>query len=144
MPSPKPRRAILRRAALASVLVPLAGCSTELYSSEDGTGQPDIVLKNCHSEPKTVQVTVTHVETGETVYDETHTVPEDYCSDVGPSYELETVWTDPGEYVIRAEAEEMEPAEATVLLSEHAVTNDTATREIHIDDGEIRIPGEDS
>lgn len=125
--------------ALLSVSVPLAGCSVEPSSDGDG-GQPDIVIKNCHSESETLQVTVTRVETDETVHDESHTVPGDYCSDMGPSYEIGSVWTEPGEYLIGAEGAGLESTEATVSLSEHAVTNDTATREIHVDDGAITIP----
>lgn len=85
-------------------------------------------------------MTVTYVKTGETVLDATHTVPADYCSDMGPSYYIEEVWVDPGEYRIRAEVDRMNPVEQIVTLSETAVKEDTGTRSIIIDDGEVDIP----
>lgn len=130
------RRSFCAAIAVPSVAVSLAGCSSnDVHVPSDQPGQPDIQLKNCRSESVTVQVTVTYVETGETVYDDSHSVPGDYCSDMGPSYYLEEVWTDPGEYRIRAEASGVGSDEATVELSKSAVEDDSATRSVRIDSG---------
>lgn len=119
----------------------LAGCTSDVYVPEDLPGGPDLALKNCHAEAVDVHVIVTFVESGETVHDATHTIPGDFCSDVGPSYYVEEVWVDPGEYRIRAEVPGMGAAEATTTLSEVDVREDTGTRSIHVDDGEVDIYG---
>ncbi|MFC7080509.1 hypothetical protein ACFQJ6_10660 [Halorussus caseinilyticus] len=135
-----PRRRVLRAAFVGFASVTLAGCTTDdIDSPEDRPGRPDIQLKNCYADSKEVRVVVTYLETGESVYDETHVVPGDFCSDAGPSYNLEAVWTEPGAYRVRVEVPGIGASEATVDLSEQAVGDDTATRSVYVDDGEIEI-----
>ena len=133
------RRRFLRAAAVVCVPL-LSGCASDVHWPEDVPGQPDLVLKNCHSEAVELRVSVRHVETDETVHDESHSVPGDFCSDMGPSYHIEQVWTSPGEYAVRAAGDGVESAEGTVTLSELEVDEDTGTRSIHVSHGEITIP----
>lgn len=136
---PLPRRRILRSLGSIVGITWVAGCTVETRAPAGNSQQPDLVLKNCHSESKAIQITVTYVANDEIVHDETHTVPENYCSDMGPGKNISDVWTQPGEYRIDAEVQGMAPVEETVTLSEGEVKNDTGTRVISVDDGEIQI-----
>lgn len=128
------RRGFLRRSALVSIPVAVAGCTVEYES-----GQADIYVKNCYSEPKEIELAVTCRKNDRTVYDEANEIPADYCSDMGNSYGGEEVWERSGEYTIRAEVAGMTPVERTVLLSASEEKSDDDSRTIYIDDGEITI-----
>lgn len=126
--------------SLAFTSITLAGCSAEDGTdSKDESGQPDVQLKNCYSESKDIRVIVTNLDTDNRVHHGTHTVPGGFCSDAGPSYDLEAVWTSAGKYRIEASVAGLDTTSVTVTLTENAVREDTATRTISVDDGEITI-----
>lgn len=127
------RRGVLRAGVAGAVFV-LSGCTSDIHVPEKRPGEPDIGIKNCRSEGITIRVTVTDAATEETVHDQTHTVPPNYCGEEGPSYYVEEVWTEPGKYAIRVSGERLTPVEKTTTASEREIETDTETCWIRVDE----------
>lgn len=138
--SPRFSRRTVIQTGIAGAALALAGCGSDIYVPEERPGEPDIGIENCRMEGITLRVTVTRVATDETVHDETHTVPPNYCGEERPSYYLEAVWTEPGEYAIRASGERLAPAERTTTVTERETETDAATRWVRVDES-ITIDG---
>lgn len=136
---PSVTRRQLLGSATVTVAAPLAGCADTGPADAGSDGTPDLLLRNCLQDAKDVEVTVTRVETGETVHEGTHSTPTDSCSDVGGPVEVDSVFERPGDYEIRATTSRLEPATATVTLTEAAVDDDSDTREILLDEDGITV-----
>ena len=128
------RRSLLRALAPFSVLT-VGGCVDVGYESPT----TDLTLQNCTDAAIDVTVTVTRVESGNIVHDESHSVPEDYCSDVGDEVAVESVFDDAGDYLARADVAERDPVETTVSITETEAEDDTDVRRIRIDDDGMEI-----
>ena len=128
------RRDILRRLGILPLSLG-AGCTIEY----EDTGQPDIRLKNCDEQSKQVHLNVRYEKTGAAVHDKEHTVPTDYCSDIGPSYDIEDVWKRGGQYTIKTKVSGFDPVSQTVTIEDWAIEDDTETRTIHIYNNEVDI-----
>lgn len=138
-PGAAPGTTLTRRRLLGACGAAAVGAVAGCVSRDPDSDQPDLVLKNCTGDPVTLSVSVTG-PSGETVHDEDHEVSGDACSDIGPSQEVDGVWTDPGEYRIEADADGFDAVGSTVDASQSAIEGETFTRTIRLDDGVIEIP----
>lgn len=128
------RRSLLRSLAPLSVLT-VGGCVDVGYESQT----TDLTLQNCTNAAIDVTVIVTRVESGNTVHDITHAVPEEYCSDIGDEVEVENVFDAAGDYLVRADVAERDPVETTVSIAEAEAEDDTDVRRIRVGDDGIEI-----
>ena len=128
------RRDILRQFGILSLSLG-AGCTIEYEDPE----QLDVRIKNCDEQSKQVHVNVKYEKTGARVHDKEHTVPTDYCSDIGPSYDIEDVWKRGGQYTIKAKVSGFDPVSKTVTLEDWEIEDDSETHTIHIYNHEIDI-----
>lgn len=128
-----PTRRRLVRLLAAGGLAATAGCSVSV-------GTTDLTIRNCLADTHRVSVTITRLADDTRLYDETHDVPGDSCSDVSPPpVEEGDVIGEAGEYRIRADADGMDSVTETREFSEPIVENNDDSINVYVEDDGLNL-----
>lgn len=126
------RRSVLGTVATGSVGL-TAGCSASV-------GTTDLTIRNCLTDTRRVEVAITATADGSTVYDDTHNVPGETCSDAREApVAVEDIITEAGTYRIRADAAEMDPIEEERTFNEAVVENNDDAIAVYVEEAGLNL-----
>lgn len=136
------RRTVLASTGTITTTVAVAGCIS--ISRDPWT--VDVVVNSCLDDDekdgnvdKQATIQIRHAGTGNTIFDETVTVPAMSCSDVVDGVRREDVFLEAGTYTVAVTVDEYGQSESQVEFSEREINDNSDNVLITIREDEIEI-----